>query len=66
MSENTSNDFILPGLCIEENFAPCMPEQMHVEFDAEIALDHIFDLNAQRIRIFGLTVFARKKGIVRL
>ena len=48
MAENASYNLILARLSIEKNLAAGMAEQMHVEFDPEIALDRVSHLNGKR------------------
>ena len=45
MPENAPHNLILARFGIEKDLAAGMAEQVHVEFDPEIALDRISHLN---------------------
>jgi hypothetical protein len=50
MSQHAAQDFVVARACVKEDFAPGMPEQMHIEFDTEIRFDSLRNLLRKGMR----------------
>jgi hypothetical protein len=60
MAQQLANNFVVPGICIEEDLASGMTEEVRVKLKARECADSGADLAPQRIGRFRVAATTRK------